>query len=114
VQSNAQSVDTAGITNAAVNDFTSNGQGSSLTVNSAVACSCDSGGSLSPSPATSYCTPPPNGANTTAGSCPGGGHWVVILTVTASGTFNSLFNYPGIPSSISVSKVSAMRVNING
>src|SRR5215471_11655962 len=46
VQSNAQSVDTVGITNAAINDFMSNGQGSSLTVTSAVMCGCDSSGTV--------------------------------------------------------------------
>jgi len=106
VQSNAQSVDTVGITNAAINDFMSNGQGSSLTVTSAVTCGCDSSGTVT----TAGCTP---ATNPTAGTC-AAGHWVVILTVTASGTFNSLFNYPGIPASVSVSRAAAMRVSVNG
>src|SRR5215469_13472527 len=106
VQSNAQSIDTVGITNAAINDFMSNGQGNSLTVTSAVTCGCDSSGTVT----TAGCTP---ATNPTAGTC-AVGHWVVIPTVTASGTFNSLFNYPGIPASVSISRASAMRVNVNG
>ena len=107
VQSNVQSVDTVGIQNAAINDFVSNGQpGSSLTVTSVVTCGCDSSGTVT----TAGCTP---ATNPTAGTC-ASGHWTVILAVTASGTFNSLFNYPGIPSSISLSRVSALRVNVNG
>src|SRR6516164_9785478 len=54
VQSNAQSVDTVGIQNAAINDFVSNGQpGSSLTVTSVVTCGCDSSGTVT----TAGCTP---------------------------------------------------------
>lgn len=104
VQSPAQSVDTVGITNAADNDFQNNGQSvSALTVSSSVSCGCDSSGSVAPA----TCT------GTGAGIC-AAGHWTVTLTVTASGTFSSLFNYPGIPSSISVSSSSTMRVNIYG
>lgn len=107
IQSLVTSVDTVGINNAAVNDFVSNGQpGSSLTVTSSVSCGCDSAGTVT----TVGCTP---ATNPTAGSC-AAGHWVVVLSVTASGTFNSLFNYPGIPSSIALSRVAAMRVNVGG
>ena len=107
IQSNVTSVDTVGIKNAAVNDFVSNGQpGSSLTVTSSISCGCDSGGTFT----TAGCTA---ATNPTAGSC-AAGHWVVVLSVTASGTFNSLFNYPGIPSPIALSRVAAMRVNVNG
>ncbi len=106
-QNNVQSVNTVGIKNAAVNDFVSNGQpGSALTVNSAVTCGCDNGGVVT----TAGCSA---ATNPTAGTC-AAGHWVVILTVTASGTFNSLFNYPGIPSSIAISRAASMRVNVGG
>ena len=99
-QSLPQSVDTVGITTAADNDFQNNGQNvSSLTVTAAVSCGCDSTGTV----AAAACT----GAG--AGTC-ASGHWVVILSVTASGTFSSLFNYPGIPASITVSRTSSMRV----
>jgi hypothetical protein len=72
-----------------------------LTITSSVSCGCDSSGSVT----TSGCT----GAG--AGIC-ASGHWVVIVSVTASGTFTSLFNYPGIASSISISRTSAMRVRL--
>lgn len=99
-QSLPQSVDTVGITTAADNDFQNNGQSvSTLTITSAVSCGCDGNGSL----AAAACT----GAG--AGTC-ASGHWVVILSVTASGTFASLFNYPGIPSSVTLSRTSSMRV----
>lgn len=100
IESLPQSVDTANIFLAAQNDFQNNGQ-SGLTVTSSVSCGCDSGGSLT----SSACT----GAG--AGSC-ASGHWVVIVSVTASGTFNSLFNYPGISSSITISRTSSMRVRL--
>ena len=99
-QSLPQSVDTVGIKTAADNDFQNNGQSvSNLTITSSLSCGCDGSGSV----AAAACT----GAG--AGSC-ASGHWVVMLSVTASGTFGSLFNYPGIPSSVTVSRTSAMRV----
>lgn len=107
IQSLVKSVDTVGIKNAAVNDFVSNGQpGSSLTVTSSVSCGCDSGGTVT----TAGCT---TATNPTAGSC-AAGFWVVTLSVTSSGTFNSLFNYPGIPSSIALSRTAVMRINVSG
>jgi Flp pilus assembly protein TadG len=110
-QSNGFAADTTGIQNAAYYDFaggtsSSNSQNglsqSTITVTSSFACGCDSGGTI-----TSYtCS-----GTTTAGSCPvGGGHWVIVLSVTASGTYNSLFSYPGIPKSITVSNTASMRV----
>jgi Flp pilus assembly protein TadG len=97
------SVNTAGIQAAADNDFRNNGQNvSDLTVTSTTSCGCDNGGTTT-SAACSTTT------NPTAGAC-AAGHWVVMVQVTASGTFNSLFSYPGIPSSITVSKTSTMRV----
>jgi len=100
IESLPQSVDTVNISLAAQNDFQNNGQ-SGLTVTSSVSCGCDSGGSVT----SSACT----GAG--SGSC-ASGHWVVIVSVTASGTFNSLFNYPGITSSITISRTSSMRVRL--
>lgn len=95
-----QSVDTVNISLSAQNDFQNNGQ-SGLTVSSSVSCGCDSGGSVT----SSACV------GTGAGTC-ASGHWVVIVSVTASGTFNSLFNYPGIPASITISRTSSMRVRL--
>jgi Flp pilus assembly protein TadG len=96
-----QSVDTKGIQTAAYNDFQNNGlTTSSLTVNSSTACGCDSGGTTTLAVA---CT------GGTAGTC-GTGHWVVMVSVTASGTFNSLFKFPGIPKSLAMTHTATMRV----
>jgi Flp pilus assembly protein TadG len=105
-QNTGDSSDTTGIQNAAYYDFaggngsTNNANGqlnSSLTVNSSVSCGCDSGGAV-----TNFdCANTPSCAT---------GHWVITVSVTAFGTFNSLFNYPGIPSSVTVSRTSTMRV----
>jgi Flp pilus assembly protein TadG len=101
-QSLGQSVDTADIQTAAQNDFQNNGQ-TGLTVASTTACGCDSGGTVTGAICSTVTNP-------SAGKCNGGGHWVVTVAVTASGTFNSLFNYPGIPKSIDVSNTATMRV----
>jgi Flp pilus assembly protein TadG len=99
-----------GIQAAADNDFQSNGQPvSKLTVTSSNSCGCDSGGTILGEGCGTASDP-----NPTAGTCNGTGHWVVMVSVTASGTFNSLFHYPGIPASISVSKTATMRVDQNG
>lgn len=98
-----ESVDTGNIQAAADQDFQNNGQlVSSLTVSSTTSCGCDSGGTIT----SAACT---TAVNPAAGTCTTG-HWVVMVSVTASGTFNSLFNYPGIPSSLTVSRTATMRV----
>jgi Flp pilus assembly protein TadG len=102
-ESLGRSADTAGITAAADNDFQNNGQNvSSLAVSSSTSCGCDSNGSITPA----ICS---TALNSTAGTCTSG-HWVVMVSVTASGTFNSLFNYPGIPTSVTVSNTATLRV----
>jgi Flp pilus assembly protein TadG len=99
-QSLVKSVDTAGITAAVVSDFQNNGPNvSNLTVTSSVSCGCDSSGTIT----TAACT------GVGAGTC-AAGQWTVTVTVTASGTFYALFNYPGIPPSISISKTAVMQV----
>lgn len=99
-QSLPQSVDTAGIQTAADNDFQNNGQiVSALTVASAASCGCDNSGTIAPA----ACVGPG------AGSCVSG-HWVVMVSVTASGTFSALFSYPGIPASIALSRTCTIRV----
>ena len=106
-QSLPQSVDRTGIQAAAENDFQNNGQNvSSLTVTSSTSCGCDSAGTITGAGCTTDVNP-------TAGTCTSG-HWVVMVAVTASGTFNALFNFPGIPTSLSVSRTSTMRVAQNG
>lgn len=109
----SQANDSTGIQNAALFDFAgatsgtttkTNGQvAGNLTVTSVQSCGCDAAGSIT----TAVCD---KAANPTAGTCPSSSHWVVAVSVTASGTFNSLFNYPGIPSSINVSRTSTLRV----
>jgi|HubBroStandDraft_3_1064219.scaffolds.fasta_scaffold344158_1 Flp pilus assembly protein TadG len=102
-QSLPQSVDTTDIQTAADNDFQNNGQNiNTLTVTSTTSCGCDNGGTTT----SAVCS---TASNTTAGTC-AAGHWVVMVSVTASGTFNSLFSYPGIPSSITVTRTSTLRV----
>lgn len=102
--------DSTGIANAANQDF-NNFNGQTLSVTSAPLCTCDSAGSFSPDPPyTSFCYAPPDGTNPTAGKCSAGGHWAVLVTVTASGTFTPLFSYPGIPSSIAMSSTATVPV----
>jgi Flp pilus assembly protein TadG len=109
-QSLAQSVDTAGIAQAAKYDFggklaTDHNNGlnvSTLNVSSSVACGCDSGGTVTSVACTAA----------GAGTC-GTGHWVVVVSVTASGTFNKIFNYPGVPASLAISRTASMRVAQN-
>ncbi len=58
-----------------------------------------------------------NGTTTNAASCSQpscpltGYHRNIYVWVTASGTFASLFHYPGIPQSLSVSRTATMRVS---
>jgi Flp pilus assembly protein TadG len=88
------SADAADINTAAQTDF-KNGAGlTGLTVTSAPLCTCDNGGSLNPNPPTTgYCYTAPTGTNATAGSCTVG-HWVVMVQVTATGTFKPMLTYP--------------------
>jgi Flp pilus assembly protein TadG len=115
-QSGATSVDAPGIITTADNDFLQNGQlVSTLTVTSSVSCGCDNAGTVTVGFTTaagcSDATSPGLAATISACVPPtGSGHWVAMVSVTASGTFTSLFSYPGIPSSITVSKTATMRV----
>jgi len=115
-QSLAQSADATGIQAATASDFQNNGQNvSTLTINggfagpSYIACGCDNNGMISPDPPTAtYCIA---ANNPTAGSCPAGSHWVVLVSVEAKGTFNSLFSYLPSLKSITFDKTCTMRVN---
>jgi Flp pilus assembly protein TadG len=101
-QSLAQSLDTTGIGTAADNDFQNNGQNvSNLTVTSSTSCGCDSLGTVT---LASSC----NGAG--AGTC-ALGHWVVMVSVEAKGTFNTLFRYLPNLRSITVDKTCTLRVS---
>lgn len=110
-QNLALSADIPGIVAAAESDFQSNGQDpTSLTVAPSTSCGCDSGGSIPTT--TSICSTQLNpGIGGTITSCPGnGGHWVVMVSVKATGNFNSLFNYPVIPNTLRVSSTATLRV----
>lgn len=97
----------AGIVQAAKNDYQNNGQNASLlSVTTSDTCGCDNG-SYPIATATCY---PGSGAPPT---CSTGSHWVVMVTVTASGTYNALFNYPWIKNPITLTKQSTMRAALN-
>lgn len=97
----------AGIIQAAQNDYANNGQNpSTLTVTSSDACGCDDG----TYPITTASCYPGSGAPPT---CATGSHWVVLVTVTASGKYNALFTYPWIPNPIKVTKQSTMQAALN-
>jgi Flp pilus assembly protein TadG len=112
-QSGGTSTDTAGITLAADKDFQNNGQQlSKLTVTSVVSCGCDNAGTLTVDYTTAAnCSDATNVAlAATIAACVPAGHWVAMVAVTSSGTFNSIFNAFGIPTSITLSKTATMRV----
>jgi Flp pilus assembly protein TadG len=109
--------DSTGIQNAAQYDFAgstssnnsppppTNGlAATTLLVASTNACGCDSAGSV----VTVGCNTAAGNAD--PGTCPAGSRWIVFVSVTASGNYNSLFNYPGIPSSISISRTALLPV----
>lgn len=98
-----QAGDTPDIQTAAQNDFESNGQDKSkLTVTSSESCGCDSGGTITSAGCSTTTNP-------SAGTC-AAGHWIVMVSVTASDTFTGIFNYVGIPP-LTVARTSIMRVN---
>jgi Flp pilus assembly protein TadG len=93
-QNLATAKDTTGITQAGRND----GQGitaANLNITSTQRCGCDTG-SLGVCGARPVCANP--------------GHPLVYVQVTAIGSFNSLFNYPGLPATLNVTSVEEMRV----
>jgi Flp pilus assembly protein TadG len=115
-QNNASSTDTTGISNAALYDFAGATSGSTknngltstnLTVTSVIACGCDSAGTITAYGCNSNTTP--NAGNCSALGSPTG-NWVIVLSVTASGSYNGLFNYPGIPNPLAISRTASMRV----
>jgi len=86
------------VTAAAKSDFSNNGQDPALlSVTSAYYCECDNAGTIS-------------SVNCLTGTCPIGQNEAVSLSVTATGTFTALFTYPGIPSSITVSRTATLRI----
>jgi Flp pilus assembly protein TadG len=83
-----------GIETAARNDFESSF--GTLGVTHSVVCGCDNGGTIT-------------GVSCTA-VCPVGSHLVDSLSVTTSGTFSAIFKYPGIPTSITISRTATQRI----
>jgi Flp pilus assembly protein TadG len=99
--------DQTGIQLAAGRDYQNNGQNAStLNVTSTVTCGCDSNGTISPD-TNNACFP------STPPTCPTGAHWVITVHVTATGQYAALFNYPGIPNPLNVSKTAFMRAAEN-
>jgi Flp pilus assembly protein TadG len=80
---------------------TSTGSAGTVTVASSAACWCDSNGTLTQQPS---CTA------FGAGKCSSGAHWAITVSVTVSGSFSSLFKFPGIPQSVAISRTSTIRV----
>jgi Flp pilus assembly protein TadG len=87
------------ITAAARSDFSNNGQDPTLlNVSMAWTCACDNSGTITPL------------ADCINDVCPIGQNEAISLSVTATGTFTALFTYPGIPSSITVSRTATLRI----
>ncbi len=102
----AYSASTTGIKTAAQSDFQNNGPNvSTLAVTSNTSCGCDSNGTITSASCDAK-------TNANAGSC-NTGHWVVMVSVGASGTFSPLFKYPGVSQTITISRTCTMRVAQN-
>ncbi len=98
VQDRMTAADWPGVVTAARNDFQSNGQDpTTLTVTPAYSCACSSAGTMSP-------------VACSVGVCPVGQQFIASLQVTASGTFSALFRYPGISSSMPMSRTATLRI----
>jgi Flp pilus assembly protein TadG len=103
-----------GITTAANNDFENNGEGTmsgvtpNLAVTASLVCGCDSSGSVTQYYSGSSCST--LSQSDIDADCSGSGNWVSTVSVTASGTYQALFQYPFVPTSISISKTAVMRV----
>lgn len=93
-QNGVTALDTTGITNAVKAD--GNNAVAALTVTPTNYCWCYNGSSGT----TVSCT----------GSCPSNSHLVEYVQVTVSGAVNPLFNYPFLPSTLTVSNTATMRV----
>lgn len=84
---------------------------SDLNVSATDGCGCDVGGTYTQLGATTYACGTANIDPTTA--CTDSSEWVVTVSVTTSATFRSLFNYPMIPSTLTISRTATMRVEGN-
>jgi len=97
VQDHFTAGDLPGITNAACNDFAGSNS-CSLTVTKTYLCQCDNAGTVG------------SAIDCTTGTCTVPQREIVSLQVTASGSFSSLFTYPGLPSSLAVTRTATMRI----
>src|SRR3984893_7228009 len=93
-QSLATAGDTTGISTAGTNDAPGVTAPNNLTVTSTQSCGCSTTGL---------------GTCGTPTAC-AAGRWVVYVQVTATGSFNSLFSYPGLPKTFAVTRVQEMVV----
>lgn len=101
-QSPTTAGDSAGIQKAALADLKDiSGFKTQPTVTSVFVCGCDDGGTVIPSPET-------NAACST--SCNVSSHLVTSVQVTVTGTFSSMFNYPGIPTPLTITSTATERV----
>lgn len=94
--------DTTGIRNAALADLQDiSSFNPQPTVASTFVCGCDNGGTIIPSPET----------NAACGvTCNVGSHLVTSVQVTVTGTFTSMFSYPGIPPQLTITSTATERV----
>lgn len=81
-------------------DLTSMGATLTWTTPPTQACACDTGSS-NPSPTTGYCSTP-------ASAC--AGTYVVYVQAQPTATVNTMFNYPGLPTSFTLHGFAQMRV----
>ncbi len=79
-----------------------------LTVSSTDGCGCDVAGTYTSLGTTTAACGTGSVDPTTA--CSNQSEWVVTVSVTASATFQSLFKYPWIPSSLTIVKTATMRI----
>ena len=94
--------DSAGINNAAMADLKDiSGFTTQPTVTSTFVCGCDNGGTIIPSPETNAAC---------AVTCNVGAHLVTSVQVTVTGTFSSMFSYPGIPTPLTITSTASERV----
>jgi Flp pilus assembly protein TadG len=92
------SADSAGMTTAAQNDAPD--IAAQITVTPGNYCYCWDGSSAPPANPTSPAV---------LLTCPTGSHQLNYVTATVTGTFNSLFNYPGLPSTLTITRTAAMQ-----
>jgi Flp pilus assembly protein TadG len=97
----ARSGDTTGMETTATSAV--NTTGVSAVASRLCQCASDTGVFSSTSPTANDCTTP------AAVSC-AGNHRVITVTVTTTKTFTTLVNFPGVPSSLSVSRNATLRV----